>query len=227
MPSILIKEMEIMNKKIMKNVATLTFASVALLGMQTASASWIDWTSTTAGTMDIGGNSVGVTLAGPADSYVDGDYYYNNNNTGGTSATGTYLGLAPSDMIRVIGPSTFTLSFDQTVTDLMMALVSVGKPDILVTYDFNDSFTASAAGNNYWGTGSYAIGAGDTFIGSEYNGVLNFSGSFDSISFSTAPGENWHGFNFASYSTSVPEPAPLALLALGLAGLGLSRRKAK
>jgi Ca2+-binding RTX toxin-like protein len=109
----------------------------------------------------------------------------------------------------------------------MMALVSVGKPDILVTYDFNDSFTASAAGNNYWGTGSYATGAGDTFIGSEYNGVLNFSGSFDSISFSTAPGENWHGFNFASYSTSVPEPAPLALLALGLAGLGLSRRKAK
>jgi hypothetical protein len=219
--------MEIMNKKIMKNVATLTLASVALLGMQTASASWIDWTSTTAGTMDIGGNIVGVTLAGPADSYVDGTYYYNNTNTGGTSATGTYLGLAPSDMIRVIGPSTFTLSFDQTVTDLMMALVSVGKPDILVTYDFNDSFTASAAGNNYWGTGSYAIGAGDTFIGSEYNGVLSFSGSFDSISFSTAPGENWHGFNFASYPASVPEPAPLALLALGLAGLGLSRRKAK
>ena len=128
-------------------------------------------------------------------------------------------------MIRVVGPSAFTLSFDQAVTDLSMALVSVGQPGLPVTYDFSDSFTASAAGNNYWGTGSYTI-SGDDFIGREYNGVLSFVGSFSSISFSTNPGENWHGFNFASEKlSSVSEPTSLALFGLGLIGLAASRKR--
>ena len=214
-----------LNKKIKKNFAALTLGSVALLGMQTASAGWIDWASATQGTMDIAGTSVGVTLSGTTpNGFVNGDYYYNNSSTGGTSVSGTYLGLAPSDMIRVVGPSSFTLSFDQAVTDLSMALVSVGQPGLPVTYDFNDSFTASAAGNNYWNTGSYTIN-GDDFIGREYNGVLSFSGSFSSISFSTNPGENWHGFNFASNALSVSEPASFVLLGLGLIGLATSRKR--
>ena len=89
----------------------------------------------------------------------------------------------------------------------------------------SDIFTASAAGNNYWGTGSYTI-SGDDFIGREYNGVLSFVGSFSSISFSTNPGENWHGFNFASEKlSSVSEPTSLALFGLGLIGLAASRKR--
>jgi hypothetical protein len=214
-----------MNKKTIKNFATLAFGSVVLLGLQPASAGWIDWTSTTQGTIDIGGTSVGVTLSGTAHSFEDGDYYYNNASTGGTSPTGTYLGLAPTDMIRVVGPTTFTLSFDQTVNDLTMALVSIGQPSLPVTYDFDSSFTASDAGSNYWGTGSYTTGVGDTFTGYEYNGVLSFEGLFDSITFSTNPGENWHGFNFASYSVEVPEPTTAVLLGAGLLGLFVSRRR--
>jgi len=218
-----------LNIKLRKNFAALALGSVAFLGMQTASAGWIDWTSTTAGTMDVGGTSVGVTLSGSAAySYLDGDFYYNNANTGGTSAGGTYLGLAPSDMIKVTGANSFTLTFDQAVTDLSMALVSVGQPNLPVTYDFNNSFTASVAGNNYWGTGSYTT-SGDDFTGNEYNGVLSFAGSFNSISFSTNPYENWHGFNFASESLTnvqaVSEPATFALFALGLLGLASIRKR--
>lgn len=212
------------NKKMKKSLATLTFGLVALLGSQTATAGWIDWTSTTNGTMNIGGTTVGVTLTGPAHSFVDGDNFYNNAYTGGTAITGTYLGLTPSDMIRVYGPSAFTLTFDKAVTDLMMALVSVGQPGLPVTYDFNNAFTASAAGNNFWGTGSYTV-SGDDFIGREYNGILRFSGTFSSISFTTNPGEYWHGFNFGSNEIAVPAPTSIALLGLGLMGLAISRRR--
>ncbi len=215
---------DMLTKKIRHNLAALTLGSVALLGMQSASAGWIDWTSTSAGTMDIGGTSVGVTLASPGHSFENGDFYYNNTHTGGTSASGTYLGLAPTDMIRVNGPTSFTLSFDQTVTDLSMALVSVGQQGLPVTYDFNDSFTASVAGNNYWGTGSFTT-SGDDFIGREYNGILSFAGSFDSISFSTNPGEYWHGFNFASNEITVSEPATIALFGLGLISLAIARKR--
>lgn len=196
--------------------------------MSNASAGWIDWTSTTTGTMDVGGTSVGVTLTGSVASLVNGDYYYNNSSTGGTSLTGTYGGLAPSDLIRVVQSTILTITFDQAVEDLSMALVSVGQPNYNVTYDFNNDFSVSSYGSNYWGYGGYSIN-GDDFIGNEFNGVLDFTGEFNSITFSTNPYENWHGFNFASEAlasvSEVPEPAPIALLATGLLGLLVAKRK--
>lgn len=209
----------------LKSLATAGCLAACVMA-QPASAGWIDWTSASAGTMTIGATTVGVTLVGNPMDQLNGDYYYNNASTGFVSPTGTYAGLAPSDLIRVNARGTFTLNFDQTVSDLYMALVSVGQPGYAVDYAFNDSFSVDSYGPNYWGYNSYSV-SGNTFTGREYNGILHFAGNFNSISFTTDPNENWHGFNFASFETPSPvsEPAPIALLGLGLIGLAIARRR--
>lgn len=209
-----------------KKFASWVLAGLALLA-QSASAGWIDWTSSTTGTLDVGGTSVGVSLTGSPYGYVDGDYYYNNAWTGFTNPAGTYDGLAPNDFIQVYQGGGFTLTFDQSVNDLYMSLISVGQPNLSVTYDFNNPFTVEATGTNYWGYGGYSL-LGDDFTGNEFNGILKFSGAFTSISFNILQAEYWHGFNFASFerSASVPEPGSLILFGLGLIGLSLARKRA-
>ena len=208
----------------MKHTLATAFLGACLtLAGQSAFAGWIDWTSTTTGTMDVGSTTVGVTLTGNPYSFVNGDYYYNNASTGWTAPSGTYAGMAPSDFIQVSAAGSYTLTFDQAVDDLFMSLISVGQPNYAVTYSFNDAFSVESYGSNYWGYGSYAVNGND-FTGYEYNGILRFSGSFTSISFDIGPQEYWHGFNFAAFDPSyVPEPAGFWLLCLGVLGLVLRR----
>ena len=198
-----------------------------LVAAGSASAGWIDWSSTTEGTMDVNGTSVGVTLTGNPMSLANGSHYYTSTQANNDN---TYAGLAPSDVIQVNKASSFTLTFDQALDGLNMALVSVGRGGLPVTYNFEDDFTVVSSGSNHWGYHSYSV-SGDDFIGREYNGILSFDGIFNSISFVTEQDEYWHGFNFSSDSlaqtASVSEPASFALLGLGLLGLGAARRKQK
>lgn len=207
--------------------ALLTCAASASMA---AAPSWIDWSTPSTGTLTIGSTAVGVTLSGSAPaSLVNGDYYYNNANTGGTAPGGTYGGLAPSDMLQVINASTFTLTFSQAITNPYVALVSIGQPNLPISYTFNGAISSlSTAGNNYWGTGSGSF-SGNTFTGLEYNGVLQLSGNYTSLTITTAADENWHGFNVGSAAlvTAVPEPETFAMLLAGLGLVGTIARKRK
>lgn len=92
------------------------------------------------------------------------DFYYNNVNTGFTTPGGTYGDLAPHDMLQVINPSTFTLTFSQAIVNPYVAFVSVGQGGLPISYTFNGAICSlSAAENNYWGTGTGAFSR-NTFL---------------------------------------------------------------
>ena len=202
------------------------FAVIGLFSTSNAMATtaWIDWTSTSAGTIDVGGSTANVSLTGTPYNYVDGDYYYNNAQTGGTSASGTYGGLAPTDFIQIVYGGEFTVNFSEAVINPYISLISVGQPSYEVTYSFNNAFSVISYGPNYWGYNGYSV-SGNDFTGTEFNGILQFTGSFNSISFVISPNENWHGFNFGVASASVPEPSTLFLLSAGLLTLVAGRKK--
>ena len=48
---------------------------IGLFTTTPAMATWIDWTSTSAGTLDINGSTVNVSLTGTPYNLINGDYY--------------------------------------------------------------------------------------------------------------------------------------------------------
>lgn len=201
-------------------------ACSASASLASAPANWIDWSSASTGTLTVGSNTINVSLSGSTPHSMEyGDTYYNNFQTGYTAPSGTYLGLAPHDMVRVRQPSTFTLSFSEAIVNPYIALVSVGQPTVAVSYTFSGTVaSASAAGSNYWGPGTGSL-VGNTFTGMEYNGVLQLSGSYTALTITTATDEYWHGFNVGV--AAVPEPETYAMLLAGLGVLGAIGRRRK
>lgn len=201
--------------------------SLPLSAFAADTASWTDWTDIHHGSFVQNGTTVDVTYTGSAFALDHGAYFYNVptsftspeiTNTPGSNGT---LEMSGGDA------TVHTFAFSSAVIDPVIALYSVGQGGVPVRFIFNtDHFSiTSSTANGAWG-GGLLTQAGDTVTGREGNGLLQFKGSYTSISFTTPDAEFHYGGTVGAPTVAVPEPevGGLALAGLLVAG-GLMRRR--
>ena len=206
----------------------LAFAAVPAF----AATIWTDWTSATGGfpgsALGIL-NGVGVSYTGEViGSVLNGSsltWAPNSSFIGGTVTTSPSI---VGDDIRLRGSftGTNTITFASPVENPVFAIWSLGNPGLAASFTFNATPTLEAGGPNSQFGGSSITVLGNVVSGNEGNGVVQFSGTFSSISWTDTP-ENFYAFTVGLNGplgpgpgpAPVPEPMSLTLVGSGLAGL--------
>jgi hypothetical protein len=195
-----------------------------------AATTWTNWTAATAGAPGSASGTVagvGVTYSGELDDFRI------NANSGIWSPNSSFIGgtvtASPSvvnDDLRLNGISftgTSTITFASAVENPLFAIWSLGAGTV-ASFTFNATPTLQAGGpNTQFGGGSIVVN-GNTVSGAEGNGVVQFTGTFTSISFTSTP-EHFYAFTVGvngPVTSPVPEPTALLLVSSGLA-LGVGR----
>jgi hypothetical protein len=152
-----------------------------------------------------------------------------------TTFSGGIVGNAPpaaNNSIQIEGGVSYTesITFSSPVADPIMAIWSLGQGGDQASFNFTQSepFTIVAGGPSAEYGGSSITAVGNSVFGSEGNGVVQFNGTFSTITFTTPSFENYYAFTVGEDATltgaTVPEPGTFSLLGLGLCALPLALR---
>jgi hypothetical protein len=227
------------------HVMTLTIAAGILATPVAASAQWTNWSGAVACNQQVIGTmgSTTVTYNGGFNAVQrangtdecnsisqtggQGNNYWNRNG----SPSGAYS-ITPDNVsfIQYAPAARGTITFSQAVIDPYIALVSVGQPGFETRMTFSDPFSIVSRNSTngtlaYWDNAPDVVSSivGNTLVAREFSGIIQFRGSFTSLTIGTS-GEDWHGFTVGTASV-VPEPSTYALMAAGLAALGVVARR--
>lgn len=213
---------------------------------------YVDWTAanaaagTASGTITLPDTStVSVNFSVTEATGSTGSFFF-AQTSGGTNYwspsspyTSAQVDNAPPtpDIISLIGGSsttTYKLTLSEAIKDPIMAIVSLGAPGRIITYDFDRPFSIVSQGTGYWGGTATSLQQlpGNVLQGEEGHGTIQFIGTFDSFAWTAPLSETWHGFQFAIRTTEriepttpIPEPSIWALWLAGLGGLAAWRRR--
>jgi hypothetical protein len=213
----------------------LALALSAVCAPALAVTSWTNWTSATAGEP---GSAAG-TLDGIAVTYsgeVLSNFIINGSFASGWAPATTYIGgtvdtspASVGDMITLNGSTlTNTLTFATPITNPVFAIWSLGQPGLAASFTFNATPVFEVGGPNSSFGGSAIKVNGNTVSGNEGNGIVQFNGTFSSITF-TSTAENYYGFtvgqNITSTVPAIPEPQTWLLMLAGLAAVGAAAKR--
>lgn len=192
------------------NIRIGIFAVAALAGVAQADVDWVDWQSATSTSVTGVANGITATYTGGFQlAQTNGGTNYWNSSS--TYVSATVPNAPPDSDIIELATVGGTLSFSQAVTDPIMAIVSLGRPNVGSKWHFDAPFQIVSQGAGFWGSGPLTNPSGNTLQGNEGHGVIQFKGTFTSISWEVTEGESWAGFTVA-----VPSPGSAAALAAGL-----------
>ena len=232
--------------RLLLSAASLIALAAAVPAAHADNIAWTHWTSVTSGSPGSGSGSistvkygsVGVTYSGQTSGMLT------NYPSWGPASTfsGGIVGNAPPasfNSVQLEGGVSYTetVTFSQTLADPIFAVWSLGAPGTPATFDFTagENFNVLDGGrsNEYGGT-PLIISSG-AVSGQEGNGIIQFIGNYNSISFTTPQFESYYAFTFGEDDTLTtqiggtgvtPEPSSLLLLATGLAAAaGAARHK--
>jgi hypothetical protein len=233
------------------------FRSLALLAFAVSTVSltssafadtiaWTKWSSVTPGNPGSAKGTLTSSLYGTIDVSYSGQasgLLVNYPSWTPTSTfTGGIAGNAPpaaNNSVQLVGgqPYTETINFSVPVVDPLFAIWSLGSPGVPAYFIFtaDEPFNNLGGGRSTEYGGSGLVISGESIFGREGNGLVQFIGTYSSLTFTTPNFENYYAFTVGEDATqtdnpgnppppppepsAIPEPGTLSLLSLGLLGL--------